>query len=68
MGASAPPVPAAPSRAELAFEVVDGRTAVVSCRARTPLKLLTPRHAGTAAWACASSHGGGLVDGDAVEI
>jgi urease accessory protein len=54
------------SCAELAFEVVGGRTAVVRRRAETPLTILTPRHAGTAGWACASSHGGGLLSGDSV--
>jgi urease accessory protein len=56
------------SRAELVFEVVGGRTAVVRRRAATPLTFLTPRHAGTAGWACASSHGGGLLSGDSVAV
>jgi urease accessory protein len=56
------------SSAELVFETVAGRTAVVRCRAATPLKILAPRHAGTAAWACASSHGGGLFSGDSVAV
>ncbi|MFI5350433.1 MAG: urease accessory protein UreD [Elusimicrobiota bacterium] len=56
------------SSTELAFEAVGGRTAVVRCRAATPLKILAPRHAGTAAWACASSHGGGLLSGDSVAV
>ncbi len=56
------------SRAELAFEAAGARTAVVRCRAATPLKILTPRHAGTAAWACLSSHGGGILNGDDVSI
>lgn len=55
-----------PAAAELAFEAVGGRTAVVRCRAAAPLKILTPRHAGTAAWACAGSYGGGLLSGDSV--
>ncbi len=55
-------------RALLTFEAVGGRTAVVRCRAATPLKILTPRHSGTAAWACASSHGGGLLNGDSVTV
>ncbi len=63
------PAEAAPaSRAELAFEAVDGRTAVVARRATTPLTILTPRHRGTAAWACVGSHGGGLLSGDAVAL
>ena len=56
------------SSAELVFEVVGGRTAVVRRRAATPLTILTPHHAGTAGWACASSHGGGLLSGDSVAV
>jgi urease accessory protein len=54
--------------ARLTFERVGGRTATTRCRAASPLKLLTPRHAGDAAWACASSHGGGLLSGDRVRV
>jgi urease accessory protein len=67
------PAPAASAEkpvsfAELAFEIVGGRTAVVRRRASTPLTILTPRHAGSAAWACASSHGGGLLSGDSIAV
>ncbi len=68
MTATLPAETAPVSQAELVFERVGGRTAVVRCRARTPLKLLTPRHAGDAGWACASSHGGGLLSGDRVAL
>ena len=68
MPAPVPPTVTSSSAAALAFEVVGGRTVVTRCRAATPLKLLTPRRAGDAAWACASTHGGGLLSGDAVSL
>jgi urease accessory protein len=61
-----PPVRAGAGRLEVAL--VDGRSAVVSCRATSPLQLLAPRARGAAAWVLAASHGGGLVTGDAVEL
>ncbi len=54
--------------ARLGFSLVDGRTAVTRAEAQSPLKLLLPRRAGTAGWACASSLGGGYVDGDEVSF
>lgn len=46
-----------------------GATSVVSCaRATSPLKLLTPRNHGHAAWVFTSTYGGGLVDGDALAL
>jgi urease accessory protein len=36
--------------------------------AASPLRLLTPRNHGTAAWIYTSTFGGGLVDGDAVRL
>jgi len=56
------------THADLAFARVGARTAGIRLCARTPLKLLTPRHAGEAAWGCLSSHGGGLLNGDDVAI
>jgi len=56
----------AAAAADLDFALVAGRTALIGARATAPLKLLQPRHRGTAAWACLSSLGGGLVDGDAI--
>lgn len=46
-----------------------GRRSVV-CRAfaASPLKLLTPRNHGDAAWIYSASFGGGLVDGDAIRL
>ncbi len=43
-----------------------GRSEVHRARAAGPLRLLTPRAAGRAAWVVTSSLGGGLVDGDNV--
>ena len=51
-------------RAELAA----GRSVFVERRARSPLRLLCPANAGSAAWAYTSSFGGGLVDGDDVRL
>jgi urease accessory protein len=46
----------------------EGRTVVTRAFARSPLRLLTPRRTEPAAWVYASSFGGGLVDGDDVEL
>jgi urease accessory protein len=47
-----------------------GRTGSVVTRAfaSSPLRLLTPANHGHAAWIYSSSYGGGLVDGDAVDM
>ncbi|NMO19658.1 urease accessory protein UreD [Pyxidicoccus fallax] len=50
--------------ARLAFERSGSRTVVRTALAHSPLRLLTPRNHGHAAWAYTSSFGGGLVDGD----
>jgi urease accessory protein len=52
----------------IAVERVAGRSAIVSARATDPLKLLTPRRAGAAAWVYTSTYGGGLVSGDTVSL
>ncbi|ATB43598.1 urease accessory protein UreD [Cystobacter fuscus] len=61
-----PPVVAArrEGSARLAFERVGPRTVVRTALAHSPLRLLTPRNHGHAAWVYTSSLGGGLVDGD----
>ncbi len=46
----------------------DGRSDVHRARGAGPLRLLTPRGAGNAAWIVTSSLGGGLVDGDNVAL
>jgi urease accessory protein len=52
----------------LAFERVGGRTVVRAASATSPLRLLTPRNHGHGAWVFVASLGGGLVDGDAVQL
>ncbi|MFP2958655.1 urease accessory protein UreD [Myxococcus sp. 1LA] len=54
--------------ARLAFERTGPRTIVRTALAHSPLRLLTPRNHGHAAWAYTSSFGGGLVDGDHVSL
>lgn len=54
--------------ARLSFRRIGGRTVVASAFASSPLRLLTPRNHGTAAWAYTSTLGGGLVDGDDVRL
>lgn len=44
------------------------RSHVARAYATSPLRLLTPKNHGTAAWVFASSFGGGLVGGDAVAL
>src|SRR5262245_38222153 len=63
--------PAQPSPGRGSLEVIarpDGRSVVSRAYATSPLRLLTPENHGRAAWVYASSYGGGLVDGDCVEI
>ncbi|RKH59909.1 urease accessory protein UreD [Corallococcus aberystwythensis] len=54
--------------ARLAFERSGPRTVVRTALAHSPLRLLTPRNHGHAAWAYTSSFGGGLVDGDHLRL
>jgi urease accessory protein len=60
--------PLLPGHARLRAELVAGRSAFVERSARSPLRLLCPANAGSAAWAYTSSFGGGLVDGDDVRL
>jgi urease accessory protein len=55
-------------RGRVVFERAGARTVLAAVRAESPLRLLTPRNHGRAAWVIAASFGGGLVDGDAVRI
>ena len=57
-----------PPAARLEFERVGERTVVRSALPMGPLRLLTPKNHGQAAWAFTSSLGGGFVDGDAVQL
>lgn len=65
-----PPAPEAarPGRGQVTVERVGGRSVVCRAYATSPLRLLTPRNHGHAAWVYTSSHGGGLVDGDDVAV
>ena len=47
---------------------VERRSVVQRAFATSPLRLLTPRNHGDAAWVYASSYGGGLVGGDALHL
>ena len=55
-------------RGHLAFRQAGTGAAVEVAYAESPLRLLTPRNHGTAAWAYTSTLGGGLVDGDRLEL
>src|SRR5687768_3060300 len=61
---SVAPRPGRAGDARLGFERVGNRTVVRTALAHSPLRLLTPRNHGHAAWVYTSSLGGGLVDGD----
>jgi len=66
-----PAMASAPRRegsARLVFERVGPRTGVSTLLAHSPLRLLTPRNHGHAAWVYTSSLGGGLVDGDQLHL
>jgi urease accessory protein len=59
----------APGFARLGFRpAAGGKTVVATAFAASPLRLLTPGNHGDAAWVFLSSLGGGLVDGDRVDI
>jgi urease accessory protein len=57
-----------PGHGALTIALVSGRSAVVERRAASPLRLLCPKNAGSAAWTYTSTFGGGLVDGDDVYL
>ena len=56
------------ARGHLAFRRSAMGTAVETAFAESPLRFLTPRNHGSAAWAYTSTLGGGLVDGDRLEL
>jgi urease accessory protein len=64
--ADAPPLP--PGAGTLRVARAGGLSAVVSCAAASPLHLFTPRARAEAVWALATTHGGGLVAGDAIAL
>jgi urease accessory protein len=56
------------ARGQLAFRQSGTGTAVETAYAESPLRFLTPGNHGSAAWAYTSTLGGGLVDGDRLEL
>jgi urease accessory protein len=52
----------------LGVALVDGRSAVVRCVAGAPLRIVTPKSHGHAAWAYQSSYGGGFVGEDEISL
>jgi urease accessory protein len=60
----------APGVARLAFQRprAGGRTSIGAAYATSPLRVLTPRNHGEAAWSFLASLGGGLVDGDHLDV
>jgi urease accessory protein len=61
-------VSAGPGTGILDIARVDRRSVVRRAFATSPLRWLTPRNHGPAAWVYASSYGGGLVGGDALRL
>ena len=61
-------VSAAPGTGILDIARVDRRSVVRRAFATSPLRWLTPRNHGHAAWVYASSYGGGLVGGDTLHL
>lgn len=57
-----------PGTGHLEFEKVQGRTVLKTALARSPLRLLTPRNRGKAAWVYTTTFGGGLVTGDMLSM
>jgi urease accessory protein len=56
------------SPSTLAIEQVAGKSAVVGAHAHTPLKWLSPKNHGHAAWVFQSTYGGGFVGDDALKL
>jgi urease accessory protein len=58
----------APGHASLRFRRCGQKTVLAAALARSPLRLLTPRNHGDAAWVFLAGLGGGLVDGDRFDV
>src|ERR1051325_6698905 len=54
--------------AHIRVGAVAGCSTVISSRATSPLRILTPRSRGPSVWAYTSSFGGGLVAGDQTRL
>ena len=57
-----------PGHGRFTVERAGGRSVVRRAYATSPLRLLTPKNHGHAAWIYTSSYGGGLVDGDDIAV
>jgi urease accessory protein len=57
-----------PGRGFLRIDRSGSRSVVCRAFATSPLRLLTPRNHGQAAWVYTSTYGGGLVDGDSLRL
>lgn len=53
---------------QLTVERIASRSSVTRLSANSPLKLLVPRHNAPAAWIFGSTYGGGLVEGDQIDM
>jgi urease accessory protein len=64
------PSAATPGTARLAFQRPDGHenTGLSGAFATSPLRILTPRNHGSASWVFLASLGGGLLDGDRLDV
>ena len=67
-GPPEPRVTRRPGRGRFTVERAGGRSVVRRVYATSPLRLLTPKNHGHAAWIYTSSYGGGLVDGDDIAV
>src|SRR5438874_13801249 len=56
------------AQGRLSFERAGASTVLRDAYAESPLRVLTPRNHGSAAWAYTSTLGGGFVDGDRVRL
>lgn len=63
-----PPTRAMPGTGRLRCTNVNGGTRVTRAFAVSPLKFLNPKLPGQAAWVYTATYGGGLVDGDAIDL
>jgi urease accessory protein len=53
---------------EIVLRRLNGRTVATTLRGNAPLKLLSPRPCGAAAWVVTSTYGGGLLLGDEISV
>jgi len=60
--------PPSPGSGCLHFANVHGKTVLTSAAASSPLRLLHPKNAGSAAWVYAATFGGGLLGGDEIAL